>query len=624
MMNNISKMYKYLNEDHEKNINRDAFNDISKILLECENAYLNRENVKWVCNASMGHGKTTALTCWLKRLIDDAIDTLYIPVLIAVRENSMGLEILNAINEHSEGAAVYVCAENKNEAEKITQHTQVVIISHSRLVNLALGYGNSYLYNTYTVNGEKIKRLMIIDEKPPFTSDFNMDLGKNNNGLEWFDKLAGRLNMDVLEVQANRSYIINLIREELLNKESITNALIPIEERNSRSAKRLLSTLDEMINIEENKKEVLEMRQLKLFKRLLFEDKVGRIDTYSFNGIKGRKIMISEKIQYEKLGMNVLVLDGTANITRYQYELCNYELKNVKNYNDYSRLVFHIEAIKTTKNSRENKNNAVQKAIFDRVNVLRESCSDLIVLTSKNELGIYKKLGVIEDDADLHLFNTVGKNPLKDKAAIYLTSLPKRHPDYYKSIAIGLIDSITTDMSVELSMNDEDTMNWFQDSRLEKIYKGELMAELLQIMHRTELRVIDSDKQIDVFVAYDDEDNNGFDTTKWSLSEQLNKDYFNGKSKILSKVIDNPYLHNRDKKIQEYAEAVKHELSKGNYDNEVRISQIKGVGVKFQNWLKTHWKNKKEMILNTFEKHSLTIIEKKDSYSETTKYIKIL
>ena len=47
--------------------------------------------------------------------------------------------------------------------------------------------------------------------------------------------------------------------------------------------------------------------------------------------------------------MNVLVLDGTANITRYQYELCNYELKNVKNYNDYSRLVFHIEAIKTTK-----------------------------------------------------------------------------------------------------------------------------------------------------------------------------------------------------------------------------------------------------------------------------------
>ncbi|EOP02074.1 hypothetical protein ICS_05708 [Bacillus cereus BAG2O-3] len=63
MMNNISKMYKYLKEDHEKNINRYAFNDISKILLECENAYLNRKNVKWVCNASMGHGKTTALTC---------------------------------------------------------------------------------------------------------------------------------------------------------------------------------------------------------------------------------------------------------------------------------------------------------------------------------------------------------------------------------------------------------------------------------------------------------------------------------------------------------------------------------------------------------------------------------
>lgn len=621
MMNNINKMYNYLEKNHAKNLNRDAFYNIGNILLDYENTYLDEEKVKWVCNASMGHGKTTALTCWLKRLIDNVTDTQCIPVLIAVRENSMGLEILNALDEHKKGSTVYVCAENKNEAEKITQLTQVVIISHSRLVNLALGCGNSYLYNTHVVDKKKTKRLLIIDEKPFFTNSFNMDLGKNDNALEWFDKLAGQLNMDVLEVQANRSYITSLIKEELLNKESITNALIPIDERDNRGAKRLLSTLDEMIKIEENKKEVLEMNQLKLFKRLLFEDKVGRIDTYSFNGIKGRKIMISEKIQYEKLGMNILVLDGTANITRDQYELCNYELKNVKNYNDYSRLVFHIEAIKTTKNSRENKNNAVQKAIVDRVNVLRESFSDLIVLTSKNELGIYKKLGVIEDDADLHLFNTVGKNPLKDKTAIYITSLPKRHPDYYKSIAIGLIDLVTTDKSVELSMNDEDTMNWFQDFRLEKIYKGELMAELLQIMHRTEFRVLDSDKQIDVFVAYDDEDNNGFDTTKWSLSEQLNKDYFKGDAKIVSEVIDNPYLYNRDKKIQEHVEAIRNELSKGNYDNEVRISQIKGVGVKFQNWLKDHWNNKKEMILNTFEKCNLTIIEKKDRYSETTKYI---
>ena len=65
-----------------------------------------------------GAWKNNRFNMLVKRLIDDAIDTLYIPVLIAVRENSMGLEILNAINEHSEGAAVYVCAENKNEAEK--------------------------------------------------------------------------------------------------------------------------------------------------------------------------------------------------------------------------------------------------------------------------------------------------------------------------------------------------------------------------------------------------------------------------------------------------------------------------------------------------------------------------
>lgn len=627
MTNDINKIYSYLGEDHAKNINREAFNNISRILLDYENAYLDKEAVKWVCNASMGHGKTTALTCWLKRLIDlidDATDTLYIPVLIAVRENSMGLEILNALNEHREGSAIYVCAENKNEAEKITQHTQVVIISHSRLVNLALGFGNSYLYNTYIVDEKRTKRIMIIDEKPSFTNSFNLDLGKSNNGLEWFDKLVEQLETDEFEIQANRTYIMNLIAEQLLNVNSLTSALIPTDKRESEQTERLLKTLDKLIGIEENKKKVLELNQLKLFQKLLLNDEAGRIDTYSFDGKKGRKVMISEKIRYEKLGMNILILDGTANITKDQYELCDYELKKVKNYNDYSRLVFNIENIKTTKSSRENKNNAVQKAIADRVNFLRQSRTDLVVLPSKNELNIYKDLKVIADDTDLHLLNTVGKNPLKDKISIYLTSLPRRSPDYYKSIAIGLIDSISTDKPVDLSMNDKNTMNWFKDRRLENIYTGELMAELLQIIHRTELRIIDSDKQIDVFVAYDDEDNNGFDTTKWSLSKQLNKDYFKGDAKIVSKVIDNPYLHNRYEKIEEFANAIKNELSSGSYDNEVRLSQIEGVGVKFQNWLKTHWNNKKEMILNTFEKYNLTIIEKKDRYSETTKYIKFL
>ncbi|EOV9526233.1 hypothetical protein ACE41A_02455 [Bacillus cytotoxicus] len=622
-MNNISKMYNYLKEDHKKNINKEAFNDISNILLDYENVCRDKEIVKWVCNASMGHGKTTALICWLKRLIDDATDTLCIPVLIAVRENSMGVEILNALNEHKAGSAIYVCADNKNEIEKVTQQTQVVIISHSRLVNLALGFGNSYLYNTYIVDEKRTKRIMIIDEKPSFVNSFNLDLGKNNNGLEWFDKLAERLDMDEFEIQVNRTYIMYLIAVQLLNVDSLTSSLVSDDKRESEETERLLKTLDRMVEIEENKKEVLELNQLKLFRKLLLNDKVGRIDTYSFDGRKGRKIMISEKIQYEKLGMSILILDGTANITKYQYDRCDYELKKVKNYNDYSRLAFHIETIKTTKNSRENKNNAVQKAIVDRVNVLKESFTDLVVLPSKDELNIYKKLDVIADDADLHLFNTVGKNLLNDQSAIYLTSLPKRHSDYYKSLAIGLIDS-TSDKPVELSMNNEDTMNWFKDKRLENIYTGELMAELLQIIHRTKLRVIDSDKQIDVFVAYDDEEVNGFDTERWSLSQQLNKDYFKGDAKIVRELIDNPYLYKRHKKIEAFAKAIKNELSSGSYDNEVRLSEIKGVGIKFRKWLKLHWKNKREMIINMFNEYNLTIIEKKDSYSDVSKYIKVL
>lgn len=57
----------------------------------------------------MEHGQAAALTCWLKRLIYNETDAECIPVLIAVRENSIGLEILMVLDEHKKvGQFMYV------------------------------------------------------------------------------------------------------------------------------------------------------------------------------------------------------------------------------------------------------------------------------------------------------------------------------------------------------------------------------------------------------------------------------------------------------------------------------------------------------------------------------------
>jgi hypothetical protein len=631
----VAEMWATLTLDHAQNINREVFNDISNLMLDLQEKYIEqkvnyknpdykKEQVNWVCNAAMGHGKSTVITAWLKLLMSDTYKTWeHIPALIAVRNNEMGYQLEESLNEYKEGSALYVDAENKDAVKDLIPDTQFLIISHSRLKLLASKIGNLQNYDTWINKQPKFptkrKRILLIDEMPTWENELILDIGRDNNPLKWFDSLLVNAELSPYEAQFFRTILIGYIGKQLyFNESDFTTRLIP---RGDEEGKKLLDTIKELPNYEGNKGNVTDLIKLKLLSRVLRKDKYGRIDDYIEHGkIVGRKIIISKNIDYKKLGMNTLIFDGTANVTKPVYTLRGYEIKDIENRNDYSRFNYHVREIKTTNGALERKDKATQKAILDDIMKLKETYPDLVILCPRDDIEFFKSSGAIneedlmeyEDDGvkrAVNVFNTTGFNKFKDRKALYITKLPKMHPDYYKTKIIALTDDVVK-KSVSIEMNtDPSVKQWFKQIDTDIFYKNYLLAELLQIIHRTALRKIDEKDQIHVFMAYD-ETNEG-----WSISNALNIRYFNYKAQTKTCTVANPYLYNRNEKIEVHASMIKAELDTGKYGwgkYQVKVSKLGQIGKDFTKWLNNKnkpWHTQKDSILETFKKYDMTIVE---------------
>ncbi|MGB2873820.1 hypothetical protein, partial [Psychrobacillus psychrotolerans] len=510
-MEKIDELFELLDSDVRGNINKQAFNDIGNVFLDLYNHSNSdqTELVKWVCNASPGHGKTQGLIAFLKWL---TIQDSKTPVLIAIREKNLVHEILNRVNKFTPNSIISVDSENKDIVEEDLFKYQIVLIQHSRLENMALGYGNLYHYTNYSGK----KRILIIDEKPNFAHSTIFNIGSKDNVLEWFDDLSVRLEgLNPQKTQWIKSYIITLLAEQLYKNESdVTTRLLVESEMKSERGTLLIHIIKEMKKIDANKGKFESLKRLEHFYQLLTKDKFGRIDDFQNRGFKGRKIIVSEHIDYSKLNMNILVLDGTTleNSRQYGERKSGFTLKRIENRNNYKRLSLNVETINTTKYSRQKDNHTTQNAISKRINDLKEHYPKIFVLPTKEDVEIYKELNAITEidykyydnnayGNGLHLLNTVGKNILNDKTALYLTSLPKKHADYYKEIAIAIYGN---DVNLEMNIETDDG-KWFVDDKLEDIYLGELYSEIMQIIHRTALRNINENAVINVFIAYDED-----------------------------------------------------------------------------------------------------------------------
>jgi hypothetical protein len=586
----------------------------------------------------MGHGKSTVLKSYLKYISRQSIK---VPVLIAVREKQLAHEIYNEVSSHSPGSIINIDSENKHTYEDDLSSYQIIIIQHQRLKNLSLGFGNLYNYQYYIKDKvhwgksdtkEKVKRILIVDEKPDFTNSAIFDIGSKNNVLDWFDDLSHPLGLLPLSTQKYKSYIVFLLSEQLAeNNTDITTKLINDEDKKTKRAIDLLSKLKEMSDHKENQSKYESLNKLLHFKKLLTENDYGRIDDYEIRGHTGRKIIVSKLVDYSKLGMNTLVFDGTARINPYQYSVSGFKGKLIKNRNDYKRLFLQIDCISTTKYSREKAGYTTQKAITKRIKELQQHNKDIFILPTKSDTTIYKQLEAIKksdykyyEDIDngyekgINLLNTTGKNVLKDKKSLYLTSLPKRNADHYKEIAISLYDSNVT----LLTNQESDNGNWFNDDKLEKIYRGDLYAELLQIIHRTSLRYINDDSKIIIYIAYDEEsDKYTYDGKKIvPVSENLKHNYFNNDCTILPHYqINDISLYGRDKKLEGFIGQInKAFIERGLDIDPIPLSKVSST---FSKYIRVHWTKQSKTINDYLNEQGYEIIEKKDRYSNNSRYI---
>jgi hypothetical protein len=602
----VRQLYTYLSVSERQYINQSAFSDIAAVFINYLDTYKQGKSTCEVCDASMGHGKTTTLICLIKWMIDKNID---IPLLLVTREISLADRIYESINSYRPGTIANVTRQNKEYIEKSLLSYQFIIIQQQRLKNLALGYGNKSLYNYWHDGVSKYVRALIIDEKPIMNSSDIFNIGNQESVMNWFDELAKPDDLTVDNIQKMRQTIINVINQQIDGNITTYTSAMPktIEITN------LLNLMNDMKKDKRNSGQFDMLQRMAHFKKIITRNKAGRIDEYHVANRQGKKIFVSEYIDYrKKMKMNILILDGTAHETGLQYR--GYKAQHVINRNDYSRLHLHVDEINTSADSRNKKGHTTQKAIARRINEVRRIHNDLFVLPMKDEITIYKKLGAITDNdlGKINLLNTTGKNDLGDYHSLYLTSLPRRNPDYYKAIALAFWPDC--DLTISTDNNDA---NWFTDDHLEWIYRGELKAELLQIIHRTALRHIDSNDEIDVYIAYDE----GLDRVgaHYPIALNINENYMNGKAIISYHKLIDMSLYGRQSIVTSFATDTLFMVNSFGLELPCRVGEIDD---KFRIFLKNHWDKQHNDINYIMNEFSLEIyIDNHDHNNKKVRFI---
>lgn len=565
------------------NLHSDAKNEIVDIFCD----FLNSEDTAYVCNAPMGHGKTTILTATLKAILEDRNNDT--GILLAVNDLDAGKSIKTELAKINK-SVLFINHENVLDHDKdLIKKCKILIITHKRLYDMATNRVNAYHFINYLHGNRKKykKRMLIIDEKPIFIDSSIFDITAKNNGVNWIDKYADSMELDVFKTQLIKSQVITLLADQLSN--NINELTLPLKNSSliSEQSRSIISDfLTKCKGINEVSSEA--KRELRHFSLIYNFKHKGVIDDYKHGGRRGRKIIVSEYVDYKKLGLDILILDGTAHITEFYYK-DNYILREVYNYNDYKRLTLTQCNINTSKDSRNRKDKSTQKVIASYIRELNDNNdNNMFILPMKDDIKTYNELGIIPPDykcyfedskhyKSVNLLNTTGKNMLRDVNDLFLTSLPRMMGDYYKEIAIAIYE-IT-----DLKMNDKkDSPNWFNDLRLEYVYLKELVAELMQIIHRTSLRNIGEYHNVNTYVAFKD-----FDMRILKLMNN----YLKSEANLKHIVLNNDELYGFREKIEQFGEFAIKYIEENKLKFPIKLSTFGDEGNKFKEFIKQQKKN---------------------------------
>lgn len=601
---------------------------------------------KLVLDAKPGHGKTTALYCLVNYMINHSECPLLL-VFKEIEQQTKFEEFLLKLNPiELVKRKILNVNQEENNINSVNESIQIISITHARLENLIIG--NQFGLNKSKEDIKKIteisfseKRKIIIDEEPNlfYFEEFRVD------DKSWIDEElikkaynpSSKMNYKI-RIQYRDTFTYNtalfqtyircmiqllIVQEQLANTGIKTKALIEHQPHRDRD------TFNDFFDKIEKKIESSTIFDSKFIKRFMsFKKLYYKNDAGFFTPEQDKNpktIIVADKLNFDLLDSDILIMDGTASYFPNKYYALGFQLCHVEDYINYSRVGIILRNVNTSSSSRTSNNNFEEQILHDISEAKSEfKLDDIPYIPTKANADKFKVK--IEENSTYdnmtyvfkHIFNTRGSNELKDFSSLYLTALPIKPPNYYRSFASVLYgkdmnyklrnSNDEVDENYQKAKNHKKNTGWFFDERIQEIYVMDILNELIQIIMRTDLRNLYSDKQIKIFIA----------TTR----ENLVKRAFEDTEFTVIKHKSSPTSISMQIKIKERCNEIRNFFDENDTKNILPIGQI-GESKKIQAFINNQYENHKEYFDKKLKENNLELIFKQHG-TQLRKYIKNL
>ena len=597
-----------------------------------------KDQKKIVLDAKPGHGKTTALYCFVNYLITKTDYSL----LLVFKEIEQQKKLKNFLLQFHSEEIINRKLLNVNQEEQnlnsVNEFKQLITITHARLENLILDkqFGlkksDKFIKKLIEINFLE-KRKIIIDEEPNlfYFEEFKVD------DKSWIDEDTIKTAYDYsnnlsykVRIRYKDDYTSNItlfqtfircmiqmiiVQEQLANNGTETNALINHQTEKDRGAFNIF--FEKVENKIENGAIYDNdfIRRFMCFKDLYFNDDAGFFTPEQDKNPK--TIVVANKLNFDLLNTDILIMDGTASYFNKKYTELGFKLYCVEDYINYSRAEVIIRNINTSASTRVRNNITFAKQILHDISEAKNEfeLEDIPLIPTKSDAEIFEiKIEGNQMYTDMayvskHLFNTRGSNELNILTSLYLTALPIKPPNYYRSFA-RVIYGKGLNYRLRDTRNEETTANsgWFLDERIQEIYAMDILNELIQIIMRTDLRNLNSDTKIKIFIA--------------TIRKNLVQKVFEKTKFTLIDSPGNPIPISMQMKITNKCLEIKKYFVENTIEAILPIGHI-GDGSSIQRFINNQYDNNKEYFDKKLKENDLELVIIEHG-TQKRKYIKIL
>ena|GEM_PF-2299172 len=609
---------KYIPDGVINNLHSQTFIDIINTIIRFINDAKynieteNKLSIRQVTNSIMGGGKSTALQIVSKMMLEQSD----VPLLLVFNKEKSMENVLEPVAEYArskgmENGVKMITSRNYDDYKDNIHQYKVVGITQQRLRDIATGSGDYSVFHSYHVDASvgwsyTTERIVIVDEMPIFFDSEIFDIGEFNNSVDWFNEgmeLIDESKMSRKDIQRARLVINNIFALEML--EATDNDVTSISTRKLGRSIEGSPQYDVVLAAINQFKEITltpkSHRRFTWFQKLFFSDSVGVINRDG----KMTNIYCSKFIDYKQFG-HMLILDGTSSIVNIFYDHGKFEYIHNTNYHNYKdRLKIYFVDVSTSKESRKKDDThlRVTESLLEFKKIGEKSNLKILALPLKGDIQKYVENGVIneserqkyftnkvdsESNTAISLLNSTGDNDINKYDGIALLSLPVRHPSYYKLQAIGL-HGTSIDISLKQGKPKKDSLEWFSDEKVQKVYESLVLMDLSQIIHRTRLRNMSDNSKAFVFIY----------TNKLGWLECLKMHYKLPDSSIaIYSLKDETELR---VKVKERLQSIQNKLKDLDKFKKHSIGKI---DVRFKKWINEYWDDKhhQKIIIEEFER----------------------